>query len=131
MGWIEKEKQAKFEQQPIPGLFFLDGDILARAFKQPWTKGQKYPTIVYPSGIQCDLWESSDPASGGIVHLFGEMDLSLYGTRDEAFAHASDIAEQVGYVVTSIGENQLDLWGDEGRLRVTFDNQERRITNVE
>src|SRR4051812_1383981 len=48
MGWIEKGEPSPFDQQPISGLFFLDGDLLAREFKQDWTKGQKFPTIVFP-----------------------------------------------------------------------------------
>ena len=76
MGWIEKGQSAPFEQQPIEGLFFLDGDMFSRKLRQPWTKGQKYPTIVFASGMQCDLWASSDPTNA-IVHIFGEMDLRL------------------------------------------------------
>src|SRR5258706_10266061 len=131
MAWTEKEKPTTFDDKPIDGLFFLDGDLLARQLNYSPLKGQKYPMLAFPSGSACNLWESSDPEKGGIVHLFGEMDLALYSSRDEALAHATNIAEQVGYTVSSVGENQLDVWGYEGRLLLTYDNEQHRLINVE
>lgn len=131
MGWIEKGKSAPFEHQPIEGLFFLDGDILAREFHQPWTKGQKYPTIVFPSGMKCDLWASSDPTNA-IVHIFGEMDLRLNDTRDEALTHARYIAEQCGYAVRPIGEDGIEVFGmdDDERVHIRYDAQEGRMADI-
>src|SRR5258708_33506674 len=130
MGWIEKAQSAPFENQPIPGLYFLDGDRLAKLFKQDWTKGQKYPTIVFPSGIQCDLWESSDPTNA-VVHISGEMELSLNATRDAALDHSQDIAEQVGYLVRKSGEQGIDVFGtDEEHIRIIFDSTTQQMANV-
>src|SRR5258708_3467309 len=130
MGWIEKAQSAPFENQPIPGLYFLDGDRLAKLFKQDWTKGQKYPTIVFPSGIQCDLWESSDPTNA-VVHISGEMDLSLNATRDAALAHAQAIAEQVGYLVRKSGEQGIDVFGtDEEHILIIYDSTTQQMANV-
>jgi hypothetical protein len=62
------------------------------------------------------------------------MDLSLKGhNRESAFNHAFDVAEQCGYAVYPVGEDQLEVWGhdiDEHYL-LTFDNEARLITNVE
>src|SRR5260221_2754283 len=130
MGWQEKHHTFPFENQPIPGLYFLDGDMLSRSMNQLWTKGQKYPTIVFPSGIQCDLWESSDPTNA-VVHISGEMDLSLNATRDAALAHAQDIAEQVGYLVRKSGEQGIDVFGtDEEHIRIIYDSTTQQMANV-
>src|SRR5258708_36131214 len=102
MGWIEKGKPAPLEEQAIHGYVLLDGDILSRQLGQDWTKGQKFPTIVFPSGVQCELWESGSP-NNATVHIFGEMDLSLRHTRDEALTYAHYLAEQCGYSVRSVG----------------------------
>lgn len=67
MSWIEKGQSASFEHQPIDGLFFLHGDVIARHVGQNWTEGQKYPRIAFPSGLKFDLWEGR---STPIVHLF-------------------------------------------------------------
>lgn len=130
MGWSEKGRPTPFDTQPVSGLFFLDGDLLARQLKQDWTKGQKFPTIVFPSGIQCDLWESSDP-NNGVVHIFGEMDLPLRDTRDSALAHANAIAEQVGYFVRPADAQGIEIYGDdEEHVVITYDSAERLMTNV-
>jgi hypothetical protein len=112
-------------------LFFLDGDLLARDLKQDWTKGQKFPTIVFPSGVQCDLWESSAPYDA-IVHIFGEMDLPLNATRDTAFAHAADIAKQVGYSVRSVANAGIEVQGtdDDEHYLLVYDPDQRQLINV-
>ena len=99
MGWFKKEEPTPFDEMPLAGLFFLDGDLLARLVGRDWTVGEKLPMIAFPSGEEFQLWE------GGIVHIFGEMDLLLKDTRDEAYSHASHIGEQCGYVVRPVGEN--------------------------
>src|SRR5262245_50688168 len=130
MGWIEKSISAPFENKPIPGLFFIDGDIAARRIPNAGTEGMKFPTIVFPSGVICDLWESSDP-DNAIVHISGEMDLPLWDTRDAALTHAKDIAEQVGYLVRAAGEQAIDVVGtDEEHLRIVYDATAQQMTNV-
>ena len=113
MGWIEKEKPSPFDNTPIPGLQFLDGDVLAWWFKKDWTKGYKMAQIEFPSGVACELWETGVPEKVAIVHLFGEMDLPLASDRDEAFRQAYSISEECGYWVEKRGENGLfvsEMW---------------------
>jgi hypothetical protein len=133
MSWTEKRKPTPFDNKPIEGLQFLDGDILAQLFGRDWTKGQKYPVIVFPSGQQCDIWESGDPNNAGVLHLFGELDLRYNDRRDNAYAHAQDIAEQCGYFVERVGEDQLKLVGHDRdeHLIVTYDNEAGQVVNVE
>ena len=128
MSWIEKGQLASFEKQPLAGLFFLDGDAIAREVGRDWTAGQKYPRIAFPSGLKFDLWEGSESP---IVHLFGELDLILRSTRDEAFKHAFDIGEQCGYLAAPLGEDQLELISYEDHLVVTYDNEKQMMVNVE
>lgn len=130
MAWSHKEAPTPFDTSPIHGLYFLDGDLLARALSIDWIKGEKLPMIAFPSGEIYELWESGSP-DNGIVHLFGEMDLSYRDTRDNAYQHALALAEQVGGLVQKVGENRLDVWGDEAHLLVTYDNQAGHIVNVE
>jgi hypothetical protein len=111
MAWIEKDKPTPFDAQPIRGLHFLDGDIVARHIGRDWTAGQKCPLVAFPSGHTCELWEASAPEHGGIAHVFGELDLPLKDTRDAAFARASAIAEQCGYRARRVGETGLEVWG--------------------
>jgi hypothetical protein len=130
MSWTPKEQPSTLDTAEISGLHFLDGDKLARALKVEWTKGQKFPLVEYPSGELCEIWEGRSP-NNPIIHLFGEMDLPYQDTRDSAFAKALSIAEQVGYNVSKVGDNQIDLWGYEGRFLVTYDNVAGHIINVE
>ena len=128
MGWLPKEQSFSFEHQPIEGLFLLDGDVIAEEVGRDYTRGDKYPRIAFPSGLKFDLWEGKDTP---IVHLFGELDLSLRDTRDEAFKQAFDIGEQCGYLAAPMGDNQLELIGWEDHLLVTYDNERRVMVDVE
>jgi len=145
MGWIEKEKPTPFDKLPIDGLFFLSGDALAIILlkhlqlegkniegKKIGTEGYKMPKIAFPSGETFQLFEGSDPAKP-TIHIFGEMDLQLYSTIDEGTTHARDIAEQVGYAVQQIGENQLEVKGfDNGEhYLLTYNAEKGRIVDIE
>jgi hypothetical protein len=146
MGWIEKHKPATFENLPIHGLVYLDGDMLARLIEErdkglefpiinpQWLKGQKFPMVEFPSGERFDLWETNDEARGGIVHIFGEMDLPIWGqNRDEAYAQADDISSEVGYIAHKRGEIGLEVIGyDRGEhYLITYDNTQRHIINIQ
>jgi hypothetical protein len=135
MSWYKKEQPTPFDNQPIDGLLFLDGDMLAWEFKQDWTKGQKYPVIVFPSSSKFEfaLWASGSEESIGTVHLFGEMDLPLGGnTRDDAFEYAMYVSEMCGYMAEKVGDNQLEVWGHDigEHLLITYDNEARRMVDV-
>jgi hypothetical protein len=132
MGWTEKYQPTPFDTLPIHGLTFLDGDVLARLLKHEWIKGQKHPLIVFPSGMERPIWESSSEREA-TVHFFGEMDLPYRSTRDEAFEQASRIAAVIAYGVRGRGENQLDVWSsdEDERFTITYDNPDRRMVNVE
>jgi hypothetical protein len=126
MAWYRKEAPTPFEQQPLEGLFFLDGDVVAKVVDQSWSEGMKYPMIAFPSGAVFELWESNLP------HFFGEMDLPLVGTRHDGHEAASDIAAIIGYLVILKGDDQLelvDLDTDEHFL-LTYDNSQRRIVDA-
>lgn len=133
MSWKEKYEQTSFEQTelPIHGLFFLDGDVIARVMHGAGTEGFKYPMVAFPSGEEFSLWDVGDTQQG-IIHLFGEMDLPLRSTRDEAALQAKDIADMLGYAVRSRGENQLDVWGQEldDRYTLTYDNSVPIIIDI-
>lgn len=144
MSWIEKQSRNRLDNLPIHGLHFLDGDILARIlalkyssvavpfFNPEWLKNQKMPQVEFPSGEAFDIWETSDPQSGGIIHIYGEMDLPYFSTRDETWDRANDIAEAVGYLARKRGENGLEVIGhDDGEhYLITYNNQERRMENI-
>ena len=134
MGWIEKDKPSPLDNQPIEGLFFLDGDAMARFVNRDWTEGYKLPLIAFPSGKEYELWPSGNPDTVATVHLFGELDLALQGdTRDGAYERAYHIAEQCGYAVHKVGDNQLEVWGNDSdeHLLLTYDDEVRRMVNVE
>lgn len=133
MGWIEKGQPTPFDEQPIEGLFFLDGDALARLYQRDWTSGQKYPMIAFPSGEECTLWESSNPDAGGIVHVFGEMDLPLRDTRDEALQRARHVAEYCGYFAQPVDEDGLEVQGHDTdeHFVIRYDDQARLMRDLE
>ncbi len=130
MSWIDKEKSTSFEHEPIEGLYFIDGDVLAALIKPDWTKGEKLPKIAFPSGQRFDIWEGS---KSPVIHIYGEMDLRLRDTRDAAYQHANNIAEQCGYLVAPVGDNQLEVIGtdDDEHFLLTYDNERGVIADIE
>ena len=132
MAWIEKAQSTPFDSIPIHGLFFLDGDTLARFLHLNWTEGMKMPMMALPSGEERELWESSDPERGGIVHLFGEMDLPLLSTRDDALRSAYEIAEALGYTVIPQGDDGLEVIGydEDDHLMLRYDQTAHRLADI-
>ena len=132
MTWFEKGQPTPFDEAPIHGLFFLDGDALAHKLHQHWTEGQMAPMIAFPSGLECALWKTGTPEVVGIVHIFGEMDLPLRCDRDTAFASADSIAAQCGYVARKVGEDRIEVWGHDEfeHVMITFDNAARWMVDV-
>ncbi len=145
MSWVEKHTSLSFDTLPIHGLQYIDGALLARIFllkygeqstpffHPDWIKNQKLPQVEFPSGESFDIWETSHRESSGIIHIFGEMDLPYFDTRDRAWEHAHDIAQQVGYLARKRGHNQLEVIGhdDDEHFLITYDNAERRMVNIE
>ena len=133
MTWVEKGQVTAFDKgSPLTGLFYLDGDIVARLSRRDWTVGQKMPMLAFPSGEEFPLWESADPAAGGVVHLFGELDLPFKDTRERAFERVAYVAEQVGYRVQRVGENGLAVWGHgaDERVLITYDPESGQMQDV-
>lgn len=71
MSWVEKGAPTPFDGKPIPGLYFLDGDMVANFIERDWTRGQMLALVEFPSGVECELWASGHEEAWGIVHLFG------------------------------------------------------------
>lgn len=130
MPWYEREKPTPFDTTPIEGLFQFDGNQLARRYRQEWVSGQKYPVITFPSGLQRELWDSSD--GGGILNIFGPCELKRTGNRDEGFKEATEFASEYGYGVAQRGDRELLVFhphSGNGYL-IDYDNQRRQIANV-
>jgi hypothetical protein len=143
MSWIEKHHHSNFDNLPIHGLFYLIGERLADYFtdtvgRMPffnpnWLKNQKMAQVCFPSGLECPIWETSDLQNGGIIHIYGEMDLPYFDTRDNAWQQANAIAEEVGYFANKIGDDVLEVIGHDTdeHFHITYDNSERRMVNIQ
>lgn len=130
--WYRKDVITRFDVSPLPGLFFIDGDLASRVTQTTWTVGMKYPLIEFPSGVSCEVWNGEFDEQRSILHLFGEMDLLLFSTRDEGFRQAFVIAEQVGYGVKKIGEYELEVVGHDvdDHFIITYDNTLKMMVDV-
>lgn len=130
--WYRKDVTTRFDVSDIVGLYFLDGDLVSRITQTTWTVGMKYPLIEFPSGVSCEVWDGEFDERRTIVHLFGEMDLLLFSTRDEGFRQAVAIAEQVGYGAKKLGEYQLEVVGHDmgDHFIITYDNTLKLIVDV-
>lgn len=86
--------------------------------------------IAFPSGLLFEIWQSVNH-SGGLVHLFGELDLPKRQTRDEALASAQTIASQLGYRVRSVGDNQIEVWGYDTDQHLLLTYEDGELLDVE
>ncbi len=132
VSWIENERSASFEHEPITGLFFISGNQLAHEYRRDWTEGQKCPMIAFPSGLECELWESGNAETIAIVHIFGELDLPLADTRDRAYEQAAYISEQCGYFVSRVEDDKLEVWGHDTHehVLIEYNDEAGRMVNV-
>lgn len=101
MPWYSKEQPTPFDTTPIPGLWFLHGDMIATHYNQEHARDKKYPVISFPSGLQRELRE------GGGVHLFGSLELPTSGSRDQAYEHILPAAQERDCQISKRGENGL------------------------
>jgi Protein of unknown function (DUF2958) len=114
-------------------LFFMDGDVVARLTREEWTKGEKFPMLIFPSRLIFEVSESGDSARDGcIVHLFESLELPFHSTRDDAFLHAKQIADEVGYRVYKHDTDKLEVMGTfaDPHLLITYDEQARHMADV-
>ena len=132
MAWTRKAQQTPLDDCYIHGLHYLDGDVMAIAYRSPYLKGQKYPVVEFPSGFTTDAWETSQSEEGAIIHLFGEMDLPYFQKRDAAYKHAFEIAEACGYAVSKRGDNGLEVRGHDldEHLLISYDPDTGRMEDV-
>lgn len=144
MSWIEKERTTAFESLPIEGLLFLDGDVVGSTLAEEYRngrapsvrsdefKGLKLALVEFPSRELFPIWEASNVKFGGIVHIFGEMDLPIFDTREEAWERANDIADQVAYLVFKRGEDSIQVVGhdEDEHFLIAYDDAARRIKDI-
>src|SRR5258707_6255952 len=98
MTWTEKEQPTLFDQQPISGLLFLDGDLIARTqetdLPHDWAKefvGLKYPLVIFPSGAEASV--ATDEGGQILVCIHRQMRLPYFSDRDSAYERAVALAE--------------------------------------
>src|SRR5258708_39258596 len=99
MAWTEKYKLTSFDTQPIPGLLFLDGDLIARTqepdLPRDWAGeflGLKYPVVIFPSGAEASV--NTDDTGHVLVSIHRQMQLPYYADRESAYTHAQVLAEE-------------------------------------
>ncbi len=128
MSWHSKETESYLDNQPIEGMFFRDGDVLAQVWDYPWLKGMKSAAMQFPSGLEREVWGLDYP----LVALFDSLSLPLFETRDEALITALEWNEGGYFSVFKCGENRLELWdhNTETIYYVTYDNQTGRMADV-
>jgi hypothetical protein len=130
--WYRKEQPTPFDEQPLEGLYYLNGDILAAKLHQPWMRGKKFALIAFPSGEERPIWEGRKPGQSPIVHLFGELDLPYFATPEEALRKAVSIAEACGYAVRKRDDRGMEVLGHAPNeyLLITYDAQKNQMQDV-
>src|SRR5579859_3878891 len=112
MPWTPKEIPTPFDHEPISGLYFYIGDVIA-TIREPdlpdhWAddlRGLKYPQVEFPSGIIADIVEGT---TGFLVCLLREMRLPFTDTRDAAYLRVLSLLEPQQKVV-KVGESGLAI----------------------
>lgn len=132
MPWFSKEQPTPFDNAPIPGLEFLNGDVLAKRSRLTWTAGKKYPLINFPSGMLRELRSADDSDQEKWVHIFGQISIPYQTTPDAAHAVAEEQARNYGYFVGRSGNHRLVIANPQTTrvYEITFDEQRGFVTNI-
>jgi hypothetical protein len=96
-------------------------------FHQEQLRGQAYPLLTLPSGLEREL------TPGDHVHLFGALTLPRRASRDAAYTHILPLAEEHGYEVLRLGASDLvvaDLRSDRN-YRIRYDERTKQLANIE
>lgn len=130
MPWFSKEQPTPFDNAPIPGLEFLNGDVLAQRARLTWLEGKKYPLISFPSGMAREV--RADEQGAQRVHLFGRMSVPYQATLEDAYEVAQKLSDEHGYFVGRSGNHRLVLANPRAErvYEVAFDEQRGFITDV-
>src|SRR5574341_609163 len=126
MPFYSKEQAIPLDAMPARGLFFLDGDLLARRYRQDWTKGKTYPLITFPSGIAREIAPGSDPGGVPSLHIWGALDLPYSATRDQAYDIAQAAAAEGDYHILKQGGDALTIVNAQGSraYHLIYDGQQ-------
>ena len=131
--WIERDQPTPFDRFDLARRRDLDGDQLALKYHQAWVEGKKYPVIHFPSEVEREITTGRGAGEESHIHLFGNVELPYQRSRDEAYQHLTPIAREQGYILGKEHDQWLRIANPQtGRSYVlSFDNQARRISNVE
>jgi len=136
MSWTEKGKPSPFDEQPISGLFFLDGDLIARTqqpdLPQDWARGfqgLKYPVVIFPSGTEGSVVSEEGET---LVCIHRQMRLPYFSDRDRAYEQATTLAEE-HQTVQRVGDAGVLLRLDDPHkhILVTYDNQAKHMIDLD
>lgn len=132
MPWYSKEQPTPFDNSPLEGLSFLNGDILSQLYHQEWIAGKKYPLISFPSGLSREVWESAQQRDEASVQILGVLDLPYKSTSDEAHERLLALPEEQGLVVSRYRANTLRILSRySGRgYYISYDDQAERMTDI-
>lgn len=132
MPWIEKDQPTPFDSQPMEGLFFLIGDILARKHGEAWVEGKKYPMVAFQSGLKRELQHDTRTKPPEYVHVYSDMRLPLHSDGHDAYLEALALAILYGYNVMQFSETVFEIWRPRlgGRYRAIYDNTQNRLDNL-
>lgn len=130
MPWFSKEQPTPFDETPIPGLEFLNGDALAKRARLTWLAGKKYPLISFPSGMMREV--RSESTQEKRIHIFGQMLVPYQATLEDAYAVAETLAREHGYFVGQIGNHHLLVANPPANraYKISFDEQRGFVTNI-
>lgn len=131
MPWQRKEQPTAFDDSPLEGLTFLNGDVLARLLHLEWLKHQKYPLITFPSGHSRELIATGAQATPE-VHVFGRLTLPYRGTIEDALRLLASAPPDVDIAVNRSGPAELTLSSRTSHrsYRVRYDNAGGYLADV-
>lgn len=135
MTWTEKEKPTPFDNLPIHGLFFLDGDAIANT-REPdlpldwaeWARGLKYPVVLFPHA-EASLFTDENGQVLVIIHR--QMCLLYFDTREKAYQRALQLTEE-HQSVWKRGESAIELRLDSPteNIVVEYDDSQGRMIDI-
>ena len=117
------------EDQPIHGLVFLDGDVLAERYRQDWSRGKKSPLIAFPSGTTRELLLGEPTAN---IVLFGDLMLPHRVTLKQAVTVLANQPHPLQIRIQQADEPLLVVLNRQTRrgYRLSFDRDSGELSNL-
>lgn len=132
MPWYEKNRPTPFDNIPIDGLYFLDGDLHNRRFPSANVADKKLPRIGFPSGLSRSLSPGTDPTQRILVDVEAGLSVPYQAEPEAVLDLINENMLEQEHTARLLDQNVIAFRNDLGwGVKLTYHPEEHYLIDVE